>query len=89
MAQYAEKATGRAADSAANTARDSAAEARSEYYTAEEMAEFAKPKKKKVRSGACSCRGPSCWVCLRTAAPMQFLVLAEGCCNRVCSSASV
>ena len=44
---------GRAADSAANTARDSAAEARSKYYTAEEMAEFAKPKKKKVRSGAC------------------------------------
>ena len=47
-----EEAAWRAADSAASGARDSAAEARSEYYTAEEMAEFAKPKKKKVRSGA-------------------------------------
>lgn len=38
-----------AAENAAS-ARDSALEARSEYYTAEEMAEFAKPKKKKVRT---------------------------------------
>lgn len=44
-----------AAESAANSARDGAAAARSEYYTAEEMAEFAKPKKKKARAPpACS-----------------------------------
>jgi len=41
----------RAAESAASLARDGAADARSEYYTAEEMAEFAKPKKKKARAG--------------------------------------
>ena len=43
----------RAAESAANLARDSAVEAHSEYYTAEEMAEFAKPKKKKARLQPC------------------------------------
>ena len=81
-----EETGGRAADSAANTARDSAAEARSEYYTAEEMAEFAKPKKKKVRWGRFQTLVFCPAGCAYALQPQGCFFVA-GCCNRVCSSA--